>query len=306
VALLLPPPFATEVDGLRRALFDGSLARVPPHLTLVPPVNVRADAVPDALAVLRRAAASVRPFTLRLGPPTTFAPVTPTVHLAVSEPAEGAGGTGETGGRRGGPALAALHRLRDAVFLPPLERPLTFPFEPHVTLADDVDPARIPASVQALGGFVVQVAFHRVHLLEERRDGEGRRRWVPVADVVLGPTVVVGRGGVELELTPSTSLDPEATRFEAEERSEDDLPDGAASPAGAEPLVVVARRRGQVVGVVRGRVWPDHDEVVSVLVASAQRNQGIAGHLLAAFHHTAARGWPPGSTAGEVQAEVLT
>ena len=41
VALLIPPPFDREVDGLRRALDDGSLGRIPAHLTLVPPVNVK-------------------------------------------------------------------------------------------------------------------------------------------------------------------------------------------------------------------------------------------------------------------------
>jgi hypothetical protein len=39
-ALLVPEPFAREIDGLRRAL-DDDIDRVPPHLTLVPPVNVR-------------------------------------------------------------------------------------------------------------------------------------------------------------------------------------------------------------------------------------------------------------------------
>jgi 2'-5' RNA ligase len=287
VALLLPPPHATEVDGLRRALADRALQRVPPHLTLVPPVNVRVEAVPDALAVVRGAAATVEPFSLRLGPPTSFAPVTPTLHLAVSGPD---GEPGAADGRRAGSALATLHRLRDAVFLPPLERPLTFPFEPHVTLADDVDPERIPASVQALEGYVVEVTFERVHVLEERRDVDGRRRWVPVADVPLRPTVVVGRGGVELELTTSTLLDPEAMDFEAREWPDDLPPIDVAPPLPACwcPLVVTARRRGRVVGVVRGRSSSDRVEVASLLVAAAERRQGISHHLLAAFRHEAA------------------
>jgi 2'-5' RNA ligase len=65
VALLLPDPAATEVDGLRRALGDGSLGRIPAHLTLVPPVNVRADDMPAALDLLRRAATQTRPLDLR-------------------------------------------------------------------------------------------------------------------------------------------------------------------------------------------------------------------------------------------------
>lgn len=163
VALLLPPPVAGEVDGLRRALGDGSLGRIPPHLTLVPPVNVAADAMDDVVAVLRRAATATRPLDLRLGPATTFAPVTPVVYLGVSGDVD------------------AVHALRDRVFTPPLERVLTHPFVPHVTVADDMVPARIAAAVAALADYEVDVHLDAVHLLEEGRG----RIWRPIAEAAL-------------------------------------------------------------------------------------------------------------------------
>lgn len=159
VALLVPPPCDAEVDGLRRALGDGALGRIPAHLTLVPPVNVPVDDVPAAVEVLRDAARATRPLRLRLGPPTTFHPVTPVVYLAVHGDVD------------------RLHALRDRVFRPPLVRPLSRPFVPHVTLADDVDPDRIPAAVAALADYVVDVTVDAVHLLEEDR----RRAWQPIA-----------------------------------------------------------------------------------------------------------------------------
>jgi 2'-5' RNA ligase len=160
VALLLPEPVATEVDGLRRALGDGALGRIPAHLTLVPPVNVAEDAVSEALDVLRRAATSTRPLDLRLCPPATFHPVTPVVYLPVAGDVDG------------------LHGLRDRVFRPPLARALTHPFVPHVTVADDMEPARISAAVAALADFVADVRIDGVHLLEEG----GGRRWRPIAE----------------------------------------------------------------------------------------------------------------------------
>jgi 2'-5' RNA ligase len=163
VALLIPPPVAAEIDGLRRALGDGALGRMPPHLTLVPPVNVHADALGDALAVLRAAAAATRPLDLRLGPAATFHPVTPVVYLDV------------------GGDVDALTRLRDRVFAPPLARELTHSFAPHVTVADEMDPARIPAAVTALADYVVDVRIDTLHLLEEGRG----RVWRPIADAVL-------------------------------------------------------------------------------------------------------------------------
>jgi 2'-5' RNA ligase len=160
VALLLPQPVATEVDGLRRALGDGALGRIPAHLTVVPPVNVASDALPEALDVLREAAKATRPLNLRLGPAATFDPVTPVVYLAVSGDVE------------------PLHALRDRVFVPPLERALTHAFVPHVTVADDMDPARIPGAVAALADYVADVNLDAVHLLEEGRG----RIWRPIAE----------------------------------------------------------------------------------------------------------------------------
>jgi 2'-5' RNA ligase len=154
---------AAEIDGLRRGLGDGALGRIPAHLTLVPPVNVRDDAMADVLAVLRAAARTSGPVDLRIGPAATFLPVTPVVYLTV------------------GGDVDALHALRERVFVPPLARELTHPFVPHVTVADDMEPARIPAAVAALGDFVVDVRISAVHLLEERRG----HVWEPIADASL-------------------------------------------------------------------------------------------------------------------------
>ena len=49
VVLLVPPPVAGEIDGLRRAVGDGALGKVAPHVTLVPPVNVRDERLLDAV-----------------------------------------------------------------------------------------------------------------------------------------------------------------------------------------------------------------------------------------------------------------
>src|SRR5438270_12567768 len=136
VALLVPPPFDREVDALRRACDDGVLGRIPAHCTLVPPVNVREDAVDDALRVLREAASATRPFTVQLGPPASFLPDSPTLFLSVS-----------------GPGLEVLQELRDRVFREPLARPLTWPFVAHVTVADEMPPSRITAALEALAGY---------------------------------------------------------------------------------------------------------------------------------------------------------
>ena len=246
VALLLPSPVDKEVDGMRRALGDGTLGRMPAHLTLVPPVNVREDRLGEALAVLRRAAAATRPFTLTLGPPATFLPDNPTLYLRVA---------GE------------VQALRDRVFVDPLARPLTWPFVPHVTLADEAQPGRIAAALEALAEYAVDVTFDRVHLL---REGPGRV-WAPIADAMFAPPAVIGRGGLPVEITVTETVDPEARAL-----------------AGGFPLVVTARADGVVAGYAEGWCRPPAAHLSALIVAKEHAYLGVGDHLVAAFRFAAA------------------
>lgn len=232
---------------MRRALDDGTLGRMPAHLTLVPPVNVREDRLGEALAVVRHAAAATRPFTVTLGPPATFLPDSPTIYLAVS---------------------GDVHALRDRVFAAPLARPLTWPFVPHVTLADEADPARIAAALRALAGYTVDVTLERVHLL---REGPGRV-WSPIADATFAKPAVIGRGGIPVEITVTQTLDPEARAL-----------------ARRESLVVTARVDGAVAGYAEGWSRPPAAHLSSLVVDPEQAHLGVADHLLAAFRSEAAR-----------------
>ncbi|MGH2685676.1 MAG: GNAT family N-acetyltransferase [Actinomycetota bacterium] len=240
VALLIPAPLDREIDGLRRACGDGALGKIRPHVTLVPPVNVREDAFDDALAVLRRAGAAVDPLVLRLGPAISFQPDAPVLYLDV------------------GGDLDGLQRLRDAVFVAPLARKLTWPFVPHVTLAEDQPPDRLEAGVSALADYQVDVRVDRVHLLEERKDDDRGRVWEPVADAPLAPVVVVGRGGLPLELVVSATYDPDA-----------------------QPLVVTARREGRVVGSATAHVGADTADLLGLEVVDGERGTGVGTQLLA-------------------------
>src|SRR4051812_18045582 len=170
----------------------------------------------EALAVLRAAAAATPgPLSLTLGPVQTFLPVNPVLYLEVD---------GDVDQRH------QLGALRDRVFTPPLERSLTWPFVPHVTVADDADVDRIESGLVALSSYEREVTIERVHLLEE---GPGRT-WAPIADAGFARPAVIGRGGLPVELTVSQLTDPEAERI-----------------AGT-TITVTARRDGTVVGLVKG------------------------------------------------------
>lgn len=253
VVLLVPPPVAAEVDGLRRALGDPALGRVPPHVTLVPPVNVREDAVHEAVALVREAAASTAPLTLTLGPVRSFLPVNPVVYLDV-----------------GGPSVDTLRRLADDLLRGPLARERTYDFVPHVTVADDLAEDRIPAAMSALAGYHhVIVKVPGIHVLQERRDDEGRRVWRPLAGVAFGRPAVVNRGGLELTI-------------EVHDRVPPDAGDLGADLAGAD-LVLVARRAEGVVGVLGGRVRGAKAWLEGIEVRPDAADEGVGSQLLAAF-----------------------
>lgn len=230
VALLVPSPLDREIDGMRRALGDGALGRIPAHLTLVPPVNVREDRLDEALALLRAAGAAAVPLAVTLGPPATFLPETPVLYLPVAEGAE------------------AIGTLRDRVFKDPLARPLTWPFTPHVTLADEATPERIAAARLALADFRTEVTFESVFVL---REGEGRI-WEVMAEAPLGPLRVFGRGGLPLEISTTATVGPEEKELLISSNPE---------------KVLTARRDGEVVGVLQ------------LAVAEGERRLGTAEHL---------------------------
>jgi len=339
VAVLIDPPAGDEIDGLRRALGSGSLGRIPPHVTLVPPVNVPSHRLGTALSVLRRAAATCRgPLRLTLGPVATFAPANPVLHLPVGGDLEG------------------LRELRAAVFVPPLARTPTWAWVPHVTVAEEAEPGRIATAVAALDRYAVTVSIDRVVLLVERSDpGEGRR-WRPLADAALGPASVVGRGGLPLELVRGRVVDPEAAALAdqagvapheqagvapheqagvapheqaggpplAGAAGTDGRPDprplaGARTEAGEPPdarpvagaarsgdqrvLVVTARREGAVAGVA-GAWIDDRGGHVGVFVDPSVRGQGVGTHLLAAVESAVNdAGWDCGTLAARGPAE---
>jgi 2'-5' RNA ligase/GNAT superfamily N-acetyltransferase len=293
VALVVPGPVGAMVDALRTALGDPRLGRVPPHVTLVPPVNVPETSLGAALDRLRVAAAAApRSLTMRIGPPTSFLPDNPVLILGM-------------GGDAG--ALDRLRALRDKVFQAPLERTLAWPWVPHVTLLDGAEPATIASAVELLGGFSVEVSFDTLHLLEEGPD----RVWRPLAGERLGSSGVVGRGGLALTISESVMADPEVSAFldahaagvapDADAADAADVadvadvaggphavpgpgPDDDAPGSGRDPVgsgfgssFFVARRDGEVVGVaVRDRRWLE-----TVVVAPEHRRQGIGAHLLA-------------------------
>jgi 2'-5' RNA ligase/GNAT superfamily N-acetyltransferase len=260
VVLLVPQPVATEIDGLRRALGDGALGRIAPHVTLVPPVNVAERDLRAAFAAVRSAAAACEPLGLRLGPVDTFAPVNPVAYLRVG----------------GEPGIAErLDRLRTACNAGPLSRATEHEFVPHVTVADELAAGRLAAVEAVLGSFRAHTIIDRVHVLAEQPG----RVWQPIADMPLGEAPAArGRGSLPLEVSTAGRPDVEAAALLS-----------LAGHAAGLPFAVTARREGVVVGAAWGWSAGRALDIADLAVVPEQRGQGIGRHLVAAIEALARR-----------------
>lgn len=255
VALVLESPNSLRVEGLQQACGYSWPPRVPPHITLVPPVNVNEERLSEALAVVRRAAATtVRPLQVTIGPPDSFLPRTPVLFATVEDP--------------GGRVANLARRLAKEPLASPSSRPIRR-FVPHVTLARKVDRSRVNAAKAALAALHLPVRFERVTTLEQGDD----HRWRPLADAELGRRPVIGTGGLALCLDRSRHLDPEMAAF---------LAGNGQLGADLGGGFITARRDEQVVGLASGDL---------VVIDPAVDDLDVRRHLLAAVRATT----PPGA-----------
>lgn len=135
VSIAVPEPHGSLLRDKRAAFGDPMAQTVPSHVTLVPPVEVEDADLPGLDAALEQAAAELPPFTMRLRGTGTFRPVSPVVFVAVSE------GISYT------ELLAG--RVRDRIDAP---EP-SFPFHPHVTVAQNLDDAALDRAFDDLSDF---------------------------------------------------------------------------------------------------------------------------------------------------------
>jgi 2'-5' RNA ligase len=174
LALLPPEPVFSQTWALKQEVhtLTGSrnAVRLPPHITLLPPMREAADFDQTCAAALPTFTAGETAFEVGLDGFAWFGDRT--LFVRVSE----------------GEALRAFHaRLLAwcAAHLPQV-RPENRPYTPHLTLATrDLPPAQVPQLRQLFGGRAYAAAFVVQQLTLFRHDGQV---WQPRATFELGPT----------------------------------------------------------------------------------------------------------------------
>ncbi len=152
VAITVPEPYGSALQGHRAEFGDPMAQAIPPHVTLLPPTEIADGGVVAFTDHLGAVAAMGVPFEMRLAGTGTFRPVSPVVFVQVSR------------------GIPECERLEAAIRSGPVERDLEFNYHPHVTVAHHLDDDALDAAYGALSGFECAFAVTAVDLYEHGPD----------------------------------------------------------------------------------------------------------------------------------------
>jgi 2'-5' RNA ligase len=164
VAIGLPEPFNSELQRWRERLGDPNAARIPPHVTLLPPTDVPSDSLPAIEKHLLNVAINEQDFDIRLRGSATFRPVSPVVFVPLVQ------------------GISECEQLEADVRSGPLYRDIHFPYHPHVTVAHDLPADALDGAFGALARYEADFRVHGFSLFEQDADGT----WRPQRDFVFG------------------------------------------------------------------------------------------------------------------------
>jgi 2'-5' RNA ligase len=170
VAIGIPEPYTSELQGWRERLGDPNAADIPPHVTLLPPTELRTDDLEEVEEHLQAVALRHAPFTMHLRGSGTFRPISPVVFVPLVQ------GIGE------------CERLEADVRSGPLAREVKFPYHPHVTVAHDVSEGQLDRAFFELAPYDARFQVWGFSLFERGRDSVWRpQRDFPFAQPLPGP-----------------------------------------------------------------------------------------------------------------------
>jgi 2'-5' RNA ligase len=164
VAVAIPEPYGSELQGHRESFGDSLAASIPTHITLLPPTPVAAGDLSHVEKHLRKVAEAQCSFEIHLRGTGTFYPVSPVVFVSVAL------------------GISDCERVEAAVRSGPLARELHFPYHPHVTIAHDLPQDLLERAFDELAGYDVRFTVWGFSLYEHGADGV----WRPRCDFTFG------------------------------------------------------------------------------------------------------------------------
>jgi 2'-5' RNA ligase len=164
VAISVPDPYGLTLQRSRESFGDPLAPSIPTHITLIPPIAVDADEMAQIETHLREVAAQERPFPILLRGTGTFRPVSPVVFVSLAI------------------GISECENLQCRLRRGPLDRPLSFPYHPHVTVAHHLSDDLLDRAFKELSGYEAEFPVWGFSLYEHGLDGV----WRPQRDFAFG------------------------------------------------------------------------------------------------------------------------
>jgi len=158
VSIAVPEPYGSFLQERRAGFGDPAAHGIPTHVTLLPPTEVEATALPAVEDHLAQVAAEGRPFPMRLEGTGTFRPLSPVVFVKIVEGAD--------------ECMVLQEQIRAASG--PCARELLFPYHPHVTVAHGIDEDAMDRAFAELKDFEAAWTINGFALYEQGADGVWR------------------------------------------------------------------------------------------------------------------------------------
>ena len=163
VSIAVPEPWGSRLQDFRVANGDASGALIPTHITLVPPVEVDADALPEVEAHLAAVARGRASYRIHLRGTGTFRPVSPVIFVSLVE------------------GISQTEQLAHACRRGPLAVGLDYPYHPHVTVAHHLSDDRLDDAFEELSSFECAFVAEDFHLYVH----DAERGWKATRDFAL-------------------------------------------------------------------------------------------------------------------------
>ncbi|TKJ35651.1 2'-5' RNA ligase family protein [Blastococcus sp. CCUG 61487] len=173
VLVPIPEPWAQLFVDWRSKVGDPQATLVPPHVTLLPPTEVAAADRQAVAEHLEGVAGSHPPFRMHLSGTGTFHPVSDVVFVAVAR------------------GIGNCELIAADVRQGPLQRGLSYPYHPHVTVAHDVPADMLELAYTGLSDLSAE--FDVTHFTEFEQTPGGA--WTVAREYPLtGPACPKGTG----------------------------------------------------------------------------------------------------------------
>lgn len=145
VAIPVPEPWASRLQEVRIQAGEERARHITTHITLLPPTQVtmsQARALEEHLAHI---AATHSPFDVVLRGSGTFRPLSPVVYVQVAR------------------GVASCEMLEGAIREGPLNPTRTFPYHPHVTVAQEVPQENLDQVFEQMADFSCRFTASTLH-----------------------------------------------------------------------------------------------------------------------------------------------